>query len=176
MKTLYLLRHAKSAWTDLKLADHDRPLADRGEEAAATIAKYLASRKGGPPPLDAIHCSTALRAQETLARVLPAWTDSPPVTFDRGLYLCGADALMAHLNRLSDSIRSIMLVGHNPDFANLILRLCDGGDMVDLEAIREKLPTASFVAIALPDRPWSELTWRTGELQEFTTPRRLSDA
>lgn len=173
MKRLYLLRHAKSAWDDPELDDHERPLNPRGRRACATMAKYMAERKGGPPAVDLVLCSTAKRARETLEGVMEAWPTPPPVEHERGLYLCGEQALFDRLRALPESVGAVMLVGHNPDFAHLSLRLTETGDLVDLHALEEKFPTGTLVAIDLPDRPWAELAWRSGELVEFVTPRGL---
>jgi len=173
MKTLYLLRHAKSAWDDPTLPDHDRPLAPRGKRAAATMAKYLAERKGGPPAPDMVLCSSARRAQDTLAAVAGAWPTPVPVSVEPGLYLCGEAALLDRLRALPDRVRSVMLVGHNPDFHHLALGLCVRGPAESLASLRAKLPTGSFLAIGLPDGPWTDLAWATGDLLEFTPPRSL---
>ncbi|ACI98948.1 SixA phosphatase family protein [Rhodospirillum centenum] len=174
MKSLYLLRHAKSAWDDATLEDHDRPLAPRGRRACATMAKYLGERKGGPPRLDLVLCSTARRARETLEGVLPAWPVAPETVHEAGLYLCGTDALLDRLRALPETVGAVMLVGHNPDFQELALTLAGTGDPAALAAVREKLPTGGFIALELPDGPWSGLSPRGGRLVEFTPPRSLT--
>jgi len=173
MKTLFLLRHAKSAWDDPTLADHDRPLAPRGRRAAATMAKYLAERKAGPPRLDLVVCSTARRARETWDRMVDAWPARPPVVFEDGLYLCGGDALLDRLRALPESVVSVMLVGHNPDLHELAVGLAPDGHDASAQALRTKLPTGSFVEIALPEGPWADLAWGRGRLAAFVTPRSL---
>lgn len=174
MRTLYLLRHAKSAWDEPSLHDHDRPLAPRGRRAAATMAKYLAQRKGGPPNLDLILCSTACRARQTLERVLPAWSKPPAVEFHRELYLCGADTLLHWLRALPDEIRSILLVAHNPDLQELACSLAGDGPPDRLRRLEEKLPTGAFVTLELPDgRGWDVLEPGAATLVEFVTPREL---
>ncbi len=173
MKRLYLLRHAKSSWDEPDMDDHERPLASRGQRAGATMAKYMAERKDGPPAVDLILCSTARRARETLDAVAGAWKILPPVEYERGLYLCGEQALFDRLRALPDQVGAVMLVGHNPDFAHLALRLSATGDMVDMHALEEKFPTGTLVAINLPLDRWGDLAWRSGELVEFVTPRSL---
>jgi phosphohistidine phosphatase len=179
MKKLYLLRHAKSDWADLKLADHDRPLSPRGERAAQTMANYWASRKGGPPQPDLILCSTALRARETLVRVMGAWAAPPPVEYEEGLYLCGEELLLDRLKALPASLGSVLLVAHNPDLQLLARDLCgrQEGRAADLMAeLTGKLPTGSFVAIDLAGGlNWSGLRWGCGHLKEFVRPRDITD-
>lgn len=179
MKKLYLLRHAKSDWTDPKLADHDRPLNPRGERAAQTMANYWATRKGGPPQPDLILCSTALRARETLVRVMAAWPAPPPVEYERGLYLCGEELLLDRLKALSAQLDSVLLVAHNPDLQLLARDLCgrQQGRAAELMAeLTTKLSTGSFVAITLPDgMAWSDLRWGCGRLTEFVRPRDIAE-
>ncbi|MDG5494078.1 histidine phosphatase family protein [Niveispirillum sp. BGYR6] len=178
MKKLYLLRHAKSDWTDPKLADHDRPLNPRGERAAQTMANYWATRKGGPPQPDLVLCSTALRARETLLRVMAAWPAPPPVEYEEGLYLCGEELLLDRLKALPDTLGSVLLVAHNPDLQLLARDLCGRQEQPDAAALMaeltDKLPTGSFVAIDLPaGQGWADLRWGCGRLVDFVRPRDI---
>lgn len=176
MKTLYLLRHAKSDWDDPTLSDHDRPLNLRGQRAAATMANYWAARKGGPPRPDLVLCSTARRAHDTLALVMSAWGDHPPaIQHERGLYLCGEGALLKLLKALAAEVGSVMLVAHNPDLQMLARDLCGKGDRERREQIADKLPTGTFVEIAVPDGiEWPDLTWGAAHLTAVVRPRDLS--
>lgn len=178
MTTLYLLRHAKSAWDDQDLDDHDRPLAPRGHRAAATMAKYLAERKGGPPALDLILCSSAVRARQTLERLLPAWSDPPRVEVDRGLYLCGPDALMARLRALPAEVEAAMIVAHNPDLHELAVGLAAEGPEALMASLHAKLPTAGLVTLAVGEgqgrgTSWADLDWGGCRLADYVTPRSL---
>ncbi|HYE50794.1 MAG TPA: histidine phosphatase family protein [Azospirillaceae bacterium] len=173
MKTLYLLRHAKSAWADPGLADHDRPLAPRGRQAAASMADYIGKRPGGPPPLDLVLCSTARRARETLAAVLPAWAPRPPVLEEDGLYLCGADALLRRLRSLADGIDAVLLIAHNPDLQELTLSLARGGAEGLMAQARAKYPTGALARLELDVADWGRLRPGDGRLMEFVLPRNL---
>lgn len=177
MRTLYLLRHAKSDWDDPRLADHDRSLSPRGQRAAATMANYWAARKGGPPRPDLVVCSTAVRARATLDIVSAAWNgDPPPVTFDRSIYLCGEELLLDRVRALPDSAGSVLLVGHNPDFHLLARDLCGRGDAALRAALAAKLPTGSLVEMAIPDATaWRDLRWGMATLTGFTRPRDLEE-
>ncbi|WP_029014262.1 SixA phosphatase family protein [Niveispirillum irakense] len=174
MKTLYLLRHAKSDWADPRLADHDRPLNARGERAAATMANYWARRKGGPPLPELILCSTALRARDTLLRVMQAWPAPPKVDYEEGLYLCGEELLLDRVKALPSTVDRALIVGHNPDIQLLTRDLCRDGDGRLLDALAMKLPTCSFVEISLPERvDWCDLRWGSCILADFVRPRDL---
>src|SRR5215831_14982212 len=91
---LYLLRHAKSSWDDPALADHDRPLAPRGRRNGAALAEHV-TREGIAP--DLVLCSTALRARETLALLLPALGGEAEIQLEDELYGATADELLARL-------------------------------------------------------------------------------
>ncbi len=179
MKKLYLLRHAKSDWTDPKLADHDRPLNPRGERAAETMANYWATRKGGPPQPDLVLCSTALRARETLVRVMAAWSAPPPVDYEEGLYLCGEELLLDRLKALPAGLGSVMIVAHNSDLQLLARDLCgrqqEPAAAALLAELTVKLSTGSFVAIDLPKGvDWADLRWGCGRLVDFVRPRDIT--
>src|SRR5579864_3364127 len=102
-KHLHLLRHAKSSWDQPGLADHDRPLAPRGRRAAEAIARHLRA-SGVAPAL--ILCSSARRAQETLARLGLSGT----VSIERGLYGASSEALLERLRAVPDEVPSALVI------------------------------------------------------------------
>jgi phosphohistidine phosphatase len=167
MKTLILLRHAKSDWDDPALTDHDRPLAARGRDAAPKMGAWLKAH--GPVP-DLVLCSTATRARQTLALALEALGVDPETEFDRGLYLAGAAGVLARLRRAPDTAATVMMVGHNPDFEQLSRRLAATGDATALARLREKYPTAGLAVIELPVERWAE-AGPGSRLVAFETPR-----
>jgi phosphohistidine phosphatase len=168
---LWLLRHAKSSWRDAGLRDEDRPLAPRGERAADRIRDYL-DAEGTRPEL--ILCSSALRARETLGRVLPALGTELEVRIEPALYTFEADVLLDRLGRISSDVTSVMLVGHNPAIQDLATRIADRGD--GLHDLSEKYPTAGLAEISFSQGAWDMLTDRPGELVRFITPRHLGEA
>src|SRR6185436_6244171 len=91
MKTLYLLRHAKSSWKDDSLLDIERPLNKRGRKAAETVGRFLRKKRIIP---DLVLCSTAVRARETTEIVLAAAGRSPDIHFDERIYEAGAERLL----------------------------------------------------------------------------------
>ena len=111
MKTLFLLRHAKSSWSEPGLADFDRPLNERGRRAAPLIARHLA--RGGLLP-DLILCSAALRTRETLALMLPGLARDAVVRIESGLYGADAGTLLRRLERVEAAVDCILLIAHNP--------------------------------------------------------------
>lgn len=152
MKTLYLLRHAKSSWDDPGLDDFDRPLAKRGREAAARIGRLMADR-GWVPDLALV--SPALRARDTWEGVAPAFAAPVETRFEPALYLAAPDDILALLRALPDAPQSVVLVGHNPGLEQCAALLAGGGsDPEPLARMTAKFPTAALarfdVAAAVP--------------------------
>lgn len=170
MKQLCLLRHAKSDWGDPSLPDHDRPLSERGERAAPAVGRYIAQRGLVP---DLVLCSTARRAVDTLALVVPQWPAQPPVEHDPGLYLCGEVALRKRLAALPDGVDRVLLVGHNPDLQDLLETLSGGAQTPLMRQALEKFPTGAFAVLDLPIDRWRAVARTTGRLVDFTTPKAL---
>ena len=171
MKTLCLMRHAKSGWDDPSLSDHDRPLNARGVEAAGLVGRHLKAQGIRP---DLIFCSTAKRAADTLGLVLDALGRGMPVEHDRGLYLAGAPALLGRARAAPDSAGTLMLVGHNPDMHHLTQHLAGRGDPKDIRAVAEKFPTAGCAILTFDVAHWREVGPGLGRLVEFVRPRLLA--
>ncbi|AUX78170.1 SixA phosphatase family protein [Sinorhizobium fredii] len=166
-RRLMLLRHAKSAWPE-GVADHRRPLAGRGRKAAPVIGAYMAEQ-GLVPDLALV--STARRAQETwelVAEALPASVDSRDAV---GIYEVAAKAILGVIRGVEPSVRSLLLVGHNPGMEELALLLAGEGEA--LPRLREKFPTAALAVIDFDAGQWSEIEPSSGRLVRFVTPRML---
>jgi phosphohistidine phosphatase len=159
-KTLYLLRHAKSSWDNPELADHDRPLAPRGLRNIAALASHVRA-KGISPSL--ILCSSARRARETLAGVLPALDTEVEILIENGLYGAGAAQLIARLREVGETVPSVMLIGHNPGLEDLASQLDD-------RTSRAPLPTAALVTFELAGG-WPALATGDATLVDRYTPR-----
>lgn len=171
MRTLYVLRHAKSDWHHPGLADHDRPLAPRGERAAARMAEHLRS-EGIEPTV--VLCSSARRARQTLAALEPVLGDAD-VRIESGLYGADVVALLEQLAVVDDDVDSVLLIGHNPGLHELALELAGDGDADVVEQLRAGLPTAALVTLALDRSAWSDLAPGTARLVGLVTPRSLPD-
>jgi phosphohistidine phosphatase len=162
---LYLLRHAKSSWDEPGLADHDRPLAKRGRRAADAMARHLRENEVAP---ELVLCSTARRARETFERIEPA-LEAPEVRFERELYGATPHGLLERLQRVPDSVASVMVVGHNPTLEELALDLARPSPARrELEA---KFPTGALATLELPGS-WGDLD--EAELVAFVRPRDLT--
>lgn len=174
VKTILLLRHAKSAWGEPGLSDHDRPLNRRGELAAAAIADHLVA-KGIVP--DLILCSTATRARQTLAPLIERLAaPAPPIALESGLYLASEDTLLNRLRGLPDATDTVLLIGHNDGIGLLAQALAGDGKASLLAALRDKYPTGALATLQADIAAWSQLKFGTATLAGFTRPRDLTTA
>ena len=170
MKTLTLLRHAKSSWDSPATGDFDRPLNKRGRRAAHAIGRELKAQGLG---FDAIFASPAVRVVETVSDVEEAIGGLVRPVFDRRLYLAPAATLLAVVHEADDGAERLLLVGHHPGLQALALMLTrEGGDGLRAE-LAAKYPTAAVAEIILPIDHWSDVEPGTGTLARFIRPRDL---
>ena len=170
MRRLMLLRHAKSDWSAPGARDRDRPLNERGREAAPKMGAYMARHALVP---DLIVASPAARAAETLAHVLPAFREPPKIRREDRLYETGADTLLEVIKETPKPVHSLLLVGHNPGIAELASLLMASGDVEARQQLIEKFPTAALAVIDFPLDDWSKLHPKAGRLDRFVVPRAL---
>jgi len=168
MKTLLLLRHAKSSGNDPGESDHDRTLTPRGRRAAELVGLYLAQR--GDPPSLAL-CSSARRVQDTLAP-LRQRLDLTVETV-RELYLADPDTLLAQLAQVDDREASVLVIAHNPGLHDLAMLLAADGDAAARARLREGFPTAALAVLELEIARWDEIRPGCGSLLELRVPRDL---
>jgi phosphohistidine phosphatase len=162
MKTLLIMRHAKSSWNDDSLSDHDRPLNERGEMDAPRMGAALTARDLVP---DRILSSTAVRARTTAELVAQNCTFDGEISLDRNLYHAGPDEFIDALKGLPADLDRVLLVGHNPGIAELVDFLADTPEM---------MTTANIAVLQLPVDRWSELDFETeGKLVEVLRPREV---
>ena len=169
MPTLFVLRHAKSSWKNSDLADHDRPLAPRGERAAEALAAHVATIEPTPA---LVLCSTARRAQDTLEPVRAKLPDSTAVLIEDELYGAGASELLDRLREVSADTPSVLLVGHNPGLEDLVKGLGRGGDRSLIDRVHSKFPTGALATLVFPG-PWKSLGWGAATLEAFVVPADL---
>ena len=168
MRTIILLRHAKSSRDDPETADFDRPLSPRGKRAAKAVRALLRRRKTIP---DAVLASSAVRTAETLRRIAPELGAAPSVLLERRLYLASAAKLLARLKALDDSFQSVLLIGHNPGLQRLALLLAGRGKEEELARLAAKFPTAGLAELAFPGAHWRELAPASAELVFLWSPK-----
>jgi phosphohistidine phosphatase len=168
VRRLWLLRHAKSAWDDPGIPDHDRPLAPRGRAAASRVAEHL-DRIAVRPRL--VRCSSARRARETLAIILPGLGDELTIEVDPALYTFSGAQLLEVVLELPPAHPEVMLVGHNPAMEDLASALARDGEA--LLALREKYPTGALAGLELDVDAWADAAPGCARLATFVTPREL---
>ena len=169
--TLLLLRHAKSSWDDPELADHDRPLSNRGRGAAKTMAAYLADESLKP---DAVLCSTAERTRRTLDAILDVWPGLN-VQYEDSLYLASTDQAIKVLNNYGSG-NCVLLIGHNPTMEELAHQLQGRGKFGNPQAAADlsaKFPTAALAILSLDCSGWRDVQPGCGQLTHFVKPRDL---
>ncbi len=163
MKRLILMRHAKSDLADAQTSDHDRPLSARGRDNATALGQWLAE-KGLHP--DAVLCSTAKRASETLEKL--GLDESVQVTFTRDLYLADAENILAKLQDATGE--TVLVVGHNPGIAamaEMIVKTPPNGDGIS------HYPTGATLAVTFDIEDWSDVHWHMGKMSQIVVPRDL---
>lgn len=174
MKYLTVVRHAKSSWAQHGLADHDRPLNERGLKAAPAVASFLHRTyfggAGTPaliPPPERLVTSTAARALAT-AKIMLETARMPleALRLDSRLYLAEASRILEIVREFDEDWKHAVIFGHNPglhDFAERILA----------RAHVSKMPTCTAVLLALPHAYWGLADWREAQLIGYVTPKAL---
>ena len=159
MKTLYVLRHAKSSWDDPDLADFDRPLNDRGKTTAPFIGQLM-TRYGFAP--DVILSSPALRARETAKLVKKAADLGADITYEERIYEASPQTLRQVAASAGENFESVMMVGHNPGIEGFIRYLT--GNL-------EPMPTAALAVIDLEIESWQDVDAGLGKLRRVIRPK-----
>jgi phosphohistidine phosphatase len=161
MKTLLILRHAKSSRDEPELADHDRPLNERGKKAAKEAGRFLRDEDLVP---DLIVSSTALRARKTAQKAAKQCEYPRAIELEEQLYLGNAPTHYKVVRKADASCKRLLIVGHNPGISEFLSQLVSGSE--------EDMPTAGLAVVQLPIRAWKELTARTrGKVLKFWRPR-----
>ncbi|HVF85955.1 MAG TPA: histidine phosphatase family protein [Pyrinomonadaceae bacterium] len=163
MKTLLLLRHAKSSWGDPSARDFDRPLNKRGMKAAPLIGRYMRKRKVMP---DVVISSLAVRARLTAELVVDAAGIDVEVRFDERIYEASTDQLMGVVSEIEERVSVVLLVGHNFGIEQFLERLT--GEV-------HRMPTAALAQISLELEEWDEVRDRVGKLDWIVKPKELEN-
>jgi phosphohistidine phosphatase len=167
MKTLYVIRHAKSSWDDDRLSDFDRPLNDRGKRDAPSMGKRLKEKN---VVADLVLSSPAKRALSTAKRITIALGfDSEKIKTDRRLYHADSEMIVSLLQEVKSKHNVVLLFGHNPgltDFANAI--------MTDKMFI-DNIPTCGVVAFSFDVGDWKDVKRKSGKMIFFDYPKNMAD-
>ena len=160
-KTLYLVRHAKSSWSDARLTDEERPLNKRGRRTAPDMGERLAAENHRP---DLIISSPANRAFST-SRIIAKEIhyDEAEIVIDERMYFSGTGSMLSLLEEQDDSLDSVMIVGHNPAMTSLMNTLCDTPVY--------NMPTCAIAVIGCNTESWSELRSTDRVLLAYDFPK-----
>ena len=178
MRTISLLRHAKSSWEPPAaggppLTDKARPLAARGMRDAPRIGAWMAAQALRP---DLVLCSSAVRTRQTLAYVkeliLPG---KARISYRDDLYLAEAEDLVGIVQALDDGSAHVMLVGHDPGMHEVAQMLVGAGNRTLRRLLELKFPTAAVAVIDFPAERWRDVRPGAGTLRLFMAPKRLPD-
>ncbi len=161
MKTLFLLRHAKSSWKDQALADFERPLNDRGRKAAELVGNFIAKQN---VTIDLVISSPAVRTRQTIELVLKAAKRSPELRFDQRVYEASPARLVEITSQIEDDRKSVLLVGHNPGMEELLALLV---------GVEQHMSTASLAKVILGSKKWDKILGETGVLESFVKAKEL---
>ena len=167
-KIIIILRHGKAEVGSAGQDDRARVLVNIGIEAAKTMGNYL--RKQGKKP-DLALCSTAARTRETLQYVQQAFGELKAEYSDK-LYLASGGEMLNVLAGLSEDVKCVLIVGHNPGAHQLCLKLAKHGDEDMLDTMHLKFPTCALAVIAV-NTPWHDIGHTRGTLLDFATPKML---
>jgi phosphohistidine phosphatase len=165
MKTLIVIRHAKSSWDDPELTDFNRPLNERGERDAPRMAKRFKKKE---IPINAMVSSPAVRALTT-CRVFADILGFPVerIQTSKDLYHAGEGMILNVLKNLKDQPvenEVVMIFGHNPGMTGFVNNL--------VEEDIDNIPTTGVVCCKLDISRWSEIKWGCGEMEFFDYPKR----
>ena len=160
MRNLYLIRHAKSDWSDENKSDFDRGLNKRGEKAILTMAKVLKEKKVMP---DIILSSSAKRAKLTAKGLAKEIGYSGKIKYIDALYMAEPETIQALIKDVNNTMNTLFIVGHNPETTELSNMLIN--DYID------NVPTLGIVALKLPIDDWKEFKMSKGKMQFFIYPK-----
>jgi phosphohistidine phosphatase len=164
MKTIYLLRHAKSDWDDPAIRDFDRPLNKRGLNNAPAMGKLLKSR-GMKPSL--VITSTAMRAKTTAELVTSQiGIKSDELVYEKELYLATAQEIFQMIRETPEEHGSLMIVAHNPGITELVNRLTGGSNYI------ANIPTCGVAELRF-DGKWNKLASGKCTLEKFLVPKEV---
>ena len=163
MKTLLLLRHAKSSWKDSSLQDFDRPLNGRGKKAAETIGRFIRNKQVVP---DLILSSSAIRARETVEIVIKTAKLRSEVRYDERIYEASPQRLLEVVSQIDEERKIVLLVGHNPGLEELLKLLTDRD---------EHMATGTFARIDLKAASWDQVLEDKGTLEWIVRPKELGE-
>ncbi len=173
MKTIYLLRHAKSGWSESNTEDINRPLNEQGRQNAVQIGHHILNQKIQP---DLILCSVATRAQETLSYIRPFFPEYQAIQTKETLYLAASETLLEHLMTLEETMNSVLILAHNPGLHELAIKLGgreNFGTSEILNQVMQRYPSGALTTVQNTSERWINLNQSESTLIDFICPSDL---
>lgn len=167
MKTLYVVRHAKSSWDDTDLADIDRPLNDRGKRDAPRMGKRLKEKDIHPELLLSSPARRAFSTAKRIGEVLNYKKDN--IRTEKKLYHASESEILNVVRSLSDKVDSAMIFGHNPGLTDFVNEVLDGKQYID------NVPTCGVLAFSFSCKSWTDVSGKNSELLFFDYPKSKDD-
>ena len=160
MKKLYLIRHAKSDWSNSSLDDFDRPLNNRGKKNAPFIGKILRTKNIHP---DLIISSPAYRARETTRKIAKKINYKNEIMYNENIYEASLKTILEIVNFIDDEYDNVFIVGHNPGLNMLAFYLID---------FNNNLPTSGVLEIEFNCKSWREVKKNNAKFVSFEYPKK----
>ncbi|WP_426560163.1 SixA phosphatase family protein [Angustibacter sp. McL0619] len=165
-RTLLVIRHAKSD-QHAGVADHERPLNDRGRRDAPALGRWLAA---DGPQIGLVLCSSAVRAQQTWDLAAAQLQARPPLDVTDALYDASPREVLELLHEVDDDVQVVAVVGHEPTQSGVVGLLAGTGDPAAEAALREGFATSAVAVLDLSSG-WSELAEGSAYLSGLQAPR-----
>ncbi len=160
MKTLFLIRHAKSSWKDISLDDFDRPLNKRGKKDAPLMGELLKIQNIKP---DIIYSSPAKRTKNTVKIIADKIGYKNPIKFEPKIYETSFSTLKDIISSIDDAHNLVFLFGHNPSLNIFAEKFC---------SFYENIPTCGIVVLKFSCDSWKEISSKNCELEAFDFPKK----
>lgn len=170
MKTLYLLRHAKSGWDDEQQRDFDRTLNARGRSAATAMGDYFRTKKIKP---DYVLVSPAVRTMQTLDMLEASRGEPLHAHVQDDIYMANVQTLLGIVRAAPQDAQSLLLIGHNPALEDLAYLLVNDGDAALRTRLETKFPTATLCGFEMDIARWEDVAAKCGRLFCFIRPQDI---
>ena len=167
MKTLFIIRHAKSSWDASNVDDFDRPLNERGKTDAPRMGKRFKEKDIHPDLMVSSPAKRALSTAKKIAKVLKYPKDN--IKADRRLYHADEETILTVVRELKDNRNVVMVFGHNPGLTEFVNSLMDGSQDID------NIPTCGVVAFQFSIERWTDVDWGKGKMLFFDYPKSKED-
>ena len=167
MKTLFIIRHAKSSWDASNVDDFERPLNERGKRDAPRMGKRIKEKEIYPDQMVSSPAKRAFSTAKKIAKVLNYPKDH--IKTDRRLYHADEETILTVVRELKEKCKTVMIFGHNPGLTEFVNSLMDGQQDID------NIPTCGVVAFQFNIESWTEVDWGKGKMLFFDYPKSKED-